>query len=287
MNHAEKPVSDVASADVRGRGTASARVALFVTCLVDLFRPEVGFASIRLLEQAGYSVDVPAQGCCGQPNFNSGDRDGATAMAAGVIERFSGYDYVVAPSGSCAAMLRVHYPSLFAPGSDAHRAAVALAGKTYELTSFLHDVAGGRYSAVDWPGSVTYHDGCSGLRELGIREQPRTLLRSVTGLELRELGEPEACCGFGGLFCVKYPDVSARIADVKTRDVLQTGADTLVSGELGCLLQIEGKLHRDGARVRALHIAEILAGDGPAGRTEAEDEQPPVTNAAEASEGND
>ncbi len=239
---------------------ANARVALLVTCLVDLFRPEVGFATIRLLEKAGFQVDVPAQGCCGQPNFNSGDRAGAAEMAAGIIERFSGYDYVVVPSGSCAAMLHVHYPALFETGSDAHRSAVELSGKTHELTAFLHDIAGMQTVDVHWPASVTYHDGCSGLRELGIREQPRTLLRSVAGLTLHELSEPEACCGFGGLFCVKYPEVSARIVEAKTQDVLATGAEILVAGELGCLLQIEGKLHRDGAHVKALHIAEVLAG---------------------------
>jgi L-lactate dehydrogenase complex protein LldE len=240
--------------------TANGRVALFVTCLVDLFRPEVGFAAVRLLEQAGFSVEVPSQGCCGQPNFNSGDRPGAAGMAEDVIRRFSGFDYVVAPSGSCAAMLRVHYPTLFEPDSDAHGEALALSGKVYELTAFLHDVAGMRDVDVKWSGSVTYHDGCSGLRELGIRSQPRQLLQSVSGLTLHELGEPEACCGFGGLFCIKYPDISARIAEAKIEDVLSTGADTLVSGELGCLLQIEGKLHRDGARVNALHVAEVLAG---------------------------
>jgi L-lactate dehydrogenase complex protein LldE len=259
---ASAAVSDTA-ADARADDTKG-RVGLFVTCLVDLLKPEIGFATLRLLEQAGYSVEVPTQGCCGQPNFNSGDRAGAAEMAAGVIERFSGYDYVVAPSGSCAAMLRVHYPTLFETGSEAHRAAVALSDKTHELTAFLHDIAGWRNSDVRWPASVTYHDGCSGLRELGVREQPRNLLRSIPGLELRELSEPEACCGFGGLFCVKYPEVSARIAEAKTQDVVGSGADFVVSGEPGCLLQIEGRLHRDGAKVRAMHIAEVLAGMGEA-----------------------
>jgi L-lactate dehydrogenase complex protein LldE len=272
-----------AVSDAEGVAT-TARVALFVTCLVDLFKPDVGFASIRLLEDAGFPVDVPVQGCCGQPNFNSGDREGAAAMAADVIERFSGFDYVVAPSGSCAAMLRVHYPALFESGSDAHRAAAALAAKTYELTAFLHDVAGWRPAKSGWTGSVTYHDGCSGLRELGIREQPRNLLRAVAGVTLRELSEPEACCGFGGLFCVKYPDVSARIADVKCQDILQAGADFVVAGDLGCLLQIEGKLHRDGAAVRGLHIAEILA-DEQAGRDGGAAQM--SAPAAEGADGND
>jgi len=227
---------------------------------VDLFRPQVGFAAIRLLERAGYTVEVPAQGCCGQPNFNGGDRSGAQEIAAGIIRRFADYDYVVAPSGSCAAMIRCHYPALFRAGSDEQRAARAMAEKTHELTCFLDEVAGVKTVEAARPGSFTFHDGCSGLRELGIRRQPRDLLRSVAGLELRELNEPEACCGFGGMFCVKYPEISNRIASSKVADVLSTGADYLVSGELGCLLQIEGKLHRDGHPVRAIHLAEILAG---------------------------
>ena len=149
------------------RAGRKGRVALFATCLVDLFRPEVGFAAVRLLERAGYAVEVPAQGCCGQPNFNSGDRSGAGAIAAGVIRRFSTYDYVVAPSGSCAAMIRCHYPGLFGADSAAHRAARALAEKTYELTTFLHDVAGSNNAGIQpavtqRPTSITYHDGCSG-----------------------------------------------------------------------------------------------------------------------------
>jgi len=237
-----------------------ARVALFVTCLVDLFRPQVGFAAIRLLERAGYTVEVPVQGCCGQPNFNGGDRSGAQEIAAGVIRRFADYDYVVAPSGSCAAMIRRHYPALFPAGSDEQLAARAMAEKTHELTGFLCDVAGLKTVEATWPASITFHDGCAGLRELGIRRQPRDLLHSVAGLELHELNDPEACCGFGGTFCVKYPEISNRIAGSKVADVLSTGADYLVAGELGCLLQIEGKLHRDGHPVRAVHLAEVLAG---------------------------
>jgi L-lactate dehydrogenase complex protein LldE len=270
-------VSDTHSPGAKGR------VALLVTCLVDLFRPEVGFAALRLLEAAGFSVEVPTQGCCGQPNFNSGDRVGAAAMATGVIERFADFDYVVAPSGSCAAMLRVHYPTLFESGSETHGAAVALSAKTHELTAFLHDIAGGVEANVPGSGSVTYHDGCSGLRELGIREQPRKLLQSVPGITLHELSEPESCCGFGGLFCVKYPEISGRIADAKTQDVVATGADYVVAGELGCLLQIEGKLHRDGAPVKALHIAEVLAGDLDGAGAEV----PPSGAAANAPVGDD
>jgi len=247
----------------KGSGQTSGtqqRVALFITCLADLYRPEVGFAAVRLLEDAGYAVEVPEQGCCGQPNFNSGDRSGAAEIAAALIRRFATYDYVVAPSGSCAAMIRCHVPSLFAEESDERVLADALADKTYELTSFLHEIAGATGTPVTWPAAVTYHDGCSGLRELGIKQQPRKLLQAVTGLELREMTDADACCGFGGLFCVKYPEISNRIAVTKTADIVATGADYVVTGETGCLLQIQGKLHRDGSTIRAVHIAEILAG---------------------------
>jgi L-lactate dehydrogenase complex protein LldE len=245
-----------------GREPSSAagqRVALFITCLADLYRPEVGFAAVRLLEAAGYAVEVPAQGCCGQPNFNSGDRSGAAEIASGLMRRFAAYDYVVVPSGSCAAMIRCHFPTLFADDSAERVLADALAEKTHELTSFLHDIAGGSGVSVRWPATVTYHDGCSGLRELGIKQQPRKLLQAVTGLELREMAEADACCGFGGMFCVKYPEISNRIAVTKTRDIAATGADYVVTGETGCLLQIQGKLHRDGSAIQVVHIAEVLA----------------------------
>ena len=235
------------------------RVALFVTCLVDLFRPAVGFAAVRLLEQAGYTVDVPAQGCCGQPNFNSGDRPGAAKVARQWIRSFADFDYVVVPSGSCAAMIRRHYTSLFPVESELRAAAAELAGKTYELTAFLHDVAGMSGVGKIQPTLATYHDGCSGLRELGIRRQPRKLLRSIAGLDIREMSDADACCGFGGMFCVKYPDISNRIADAKLKDISATGAACVITGETGCLLQIQGKLHRDGSDIAVAHVAEVLA----------------------------
>ena len=237
------------------------RVGLFVTCLVDLYRPQIGFAAVTLLERAGFQVEVPAQGCCGQPNFNSGDRQSAIEMATRVIDQFAAFDYVVAPSGSCAAMLKVHYPTLFAEGSPEHVAALDLAEKSFELTSFLMKYMDLNDISAKLDAVVTYHDGCSGLRELGVASEPRQLLAAVSGLELREMNQPDACCGFGGLFCVKYPQISARIADSKIRDVLATDAQYLASGDLGCLLQIAGKLERDGHAVTALHVAEILVGD--------------------------
>jgi L-lactate dehydrogenase complex protein LldE len=236
------------------------RVALLVTCLVDLFRPSVGFAAVKLLEDAGCSVEVPrAQTCCGQPAYNSGDKADAKAIARQVIAAFAGYDYVVAPSGSCAGMVRVHYPEMFAD-EPAMRAQVEdLAVRTHELVSFLTDIRGIDAVAARCARRVTYHDSCSGLRELGVKRQPRRLLDSVEGLSLSELPGAEICCGFGGTFAVKYPDISEKMASDKVADIAATGADCVLAGDLGCLLQIAGKLSRAGCRVEARHIAEVLA----------------------------
>jgi L-lactate dehydrogenase complex protein LldE len=237
------------------------RVGLFVTCLVDLFRPAVGFAAVKLLEDAGCTVEVPrAQTCCGQPAYNSGDRADAMAIAARTMEAFEGYDYVVAPSGSCAAMLREHYPALFTDDPGMAAKAAELAGRTYELVSFLTDVRGVAGVEARFPGSVTYHDSCSGLRELGIKGQPRALLATVEGLTLTEHADAEVCCGFGGTFCVKYPDISNTMVGEKADAVEGTGADTLLAGDLGCLMNMAGKLKRRGAKMSARHVAEVLAG---------------------------
>jgi len=243
------------------------RVGLFVTCLVDLFRPSVGFAAVALLERAGCTVEVPpTQTCCGQPAYNSGDRADAQAIARQVIAAFAGYDYVVAPSGSCAGMLREHYPILLAEDPVEGPSARALAERTYELTSFLTDVRGVTQVEARFDGTVTYHDACSGLRELGVREQPRTLLAGVAGLELKEMAEADVCCGFGGTFCVKYPEISDTIVGEKAERVEASGAGTLLAGDMGCLLNMAGKLQRRGAKVRVRHVAEVLAGlaDAPA-----------------------
>ena len=237
-----------------------ARVALLVTCLVDLFRPSVGFAAVKLLEAAGCAVDVPRlQTCCGQPAYNSGDRADARAIARQVIAAFAGYDYVVAPSGSCAGMVRAHYPGLFADEPAMRAAAEALAARTYELVSFLTDVRGMNSVAARCDKAVTYHDSCSGLRELGVKAQPRRLLDSVAGLKLSELPGAEICCGFGGTFAVKYPEISDKMASDKVADIAATGAECVLAGDLGCLLQIAGKLSRAGSRVEARHVAEVLA----------------------------
>ena len=244
-----------------------ARVALLVTCLIDLFRPRVGFAAVALLERAGCTVAVPrAQTCCGQPAYNSGDRSDAKRLARQVIAAFAGYDYVVVPSGSCAGMVKVHYPELFADEPPMLARAEELAARTHELVAFLVDVCGMTDVAAHWPRSVTYHDACSGLRELGIKAQPRRLLASVDGANLRELPRAEVCCGFGGTFCVKYPEISDKMVTDKALDIAATGADAVLAGDLGCLLNIAGKLARLGIPVEVRHIAEVLAGmtDGPA-----------------------
>jgi L-lactate dehydrogenase complex protein LldE len=245
----------------------SSHVGLFVTCLVDLFRPSVGFAAIKLIEAGGAKVEVPsAQTCCGQPAYNCGDRSNAAAIARRVVETFERFDYVVAPSGSCAGMLKLHYPRLLADDPEFAERAAGLAAKSFELTSFLVDVLGLTEVDTAYAGTVTYHDSCSSLRELQVRDAPRRLLASVAGLSLVELGDGEACCGFGGAFAVKYPDISAAILDAKLNDITGTGAATVVSGDLGCLLQIAGRLAREHADIEVRHVAEVLAGmtDEPA-----------------------
>jgi L-lactate dehydrogenase complex protein LldE len=237
------------------------RVALFVTCLVDFFRPTIGFAAVKLLEEAGCTVEVPrAQTCCGQPAYNSGDRSTAKAIALQVLDAFEGYDHVVAPSGSCAGMIRVHYPELFIDDPAVLPRARRLAERSWELVSFLVDICGIRAVAEHWERRVTYHDACSGLRELGVKEQPRRLLASVGGLTLRELPGAETCCGFGGTFCVKYPDISDKMVSVKVAEIVATNAEAVLAGDLGCLLNIAGKIQRHGRCIEVRHVAEVLAG---------------------------
>ena len=239
---------------------AGLRVGLFVTCLVDLMRPSVGFAAVKLLEDAGCKVIVPAQTCCGQPAYNSGDRADAKAIARQTMRAFAGCDYIVAPSGSCGGMLAKHYPELFADEPDASREAVAFAAKCREIVSFLTDTLGVQRVNARYEGVATYHDSCSGLRELGVRAQPRKLLESVEGLRLVELEDSDVCCGFGGTFAVKYGELSGAIVAKKTDRIAATGADTLLAGDLGCLMNMAGKLSREGRQIRVRHVIEVLAG---------------------------
>jgi L-lactate dehydrogenase complex protein LldE len=238
------------------------RVGLFVTCLVDLFRPSIGFAAVKLLEGAGCVVEVPeAQVCCGQPAYNSGDRADARAIARQVIEAFQGFDYIVAPSGSCAGMLRKHYPMLFADDPEMEPRAKELAARTFELIAFLTDILHVSAVHAKFSGTVTYHDSCSSLREMGTAEQPRALLRTVEGLSLIEAEDREVCCGFGGTFSVKYPAISNAMVTAKTAALARTEADLVLGGDLGCLMNIAGKLARDGSQMRVRHVAEVLAGE--------------------------
>ncbi len=241
------------------------RVALLVTCLVDLFRPSVGFAAVRLLEEAGCDVEVPAQSCCGQPAYNSGERRLAMKVARTMLDALESFDYVVAPSGSCTGMVTRHYPTLFHGTRDEDRAR-ALAGRTFELTRFLVEVLGVTTTGQRCHATVTWHDSCSCLREAGSEEAPRTLLGAMEGTVLKEAEDREVCCGFGGTFAVKYPAISSAMVADKAARLEETGADTVLSADLGCLLNIAGVLRRQGSPMKVRHVAEVLAGDtvGPA-----------------------
>jgi L-lactate dehydrogenase complex protein LldE len=238
------------------------RVALFVTCLVDLIRPRIGLAALELLEGAGCEVVVPAtQTCCSQPAYNSGDREAAQMLARKVVRELKDCDYVVVPSGSCGGMIRTHYPELLSDFPELRAEVEWLAARTWELTDFLVNVLKVERVPGTFRGTIAYHDSCSGLRELGVKAQPRALLAKVPGLGRKELAAPEQCCGFGGTFAVKYGDISARIADQKCEDIAATGADAVVLGDLGCMLNIEGRLRRRGdSKTKVLHVAEVLAG---------------------------
>jgi L-lactate dehydrogenase complex protein LldE len=244
------------------RGVSDMRVGLFVTCLVDMMRPRIGFAALKLLEAAGCEVVVPeTQTCCGQPGYNAGDYDSARALALKLVDEFKDCDYVVVPSGSCGGMIRTHYPSLFDKNVDQQIRVSKLAERTYELTDFLTRIAKLENVPAKFSGTLTYHDSCSGLRELGVCNQPRELL-AKTGATLVEMEQATTCCGFGGTFSVKYGDISARMAEKKCGYIAKTGAGAIAAGDLGCLLNIEGKLRRLGDEsTRVLHIAEVLAGD--------------------------
>lgn len=239
------------------------RVGLFVTCLVDVMRPEIGMATVKLLESAGCEVEVPMnQTCCGQPGFNSGDTGAARALALKMLAEFEGFDYIVAPSGSCGGMIRCHYPELFHDDPDIRNRIEALASRTYELTSFLHDVLKIERLPGEFEGEVTYHDSCSGLRELGVQQQPRALMALNPKIRVTEMKDARACCGFGGTFAAKYGNISTAIVDEKIENIRGAGTKCVVLGDLGCMLNIEGRLRREGdTETRVLHVAQVLAGE--------------------------
>lgn len=242
------------------------RVALYVTCLVDLMRPSVGFAALRLLEAADCEVVVPAgQTCCGQPAWSAGERAAAAALAQKAVAELEGFEAVVVPSGSCAEHMRKVWPELLADDARWAARARTVAERCHELSSFLVDVLKFSEVPADFTGRVTYHDSCKGLRGLGIKRQPRELLARVPGLRLDEMAECEECCGFGGAFSVEFGDISTQIVDRKCASIAAVGADAVVGGDLGCLLNIEGRLRRRGdTRTRVLHFAEVLAGGSSA-----------------------
>lgn len=242
------------------------RVGLFVTCLIDAMRPEIGFSALKLLEAAGCEVAVPdMQTCCGQPAYSAGDRKAARALAEKFVEEFEEFDYVVIPSGSCGGNVKIHYVDLFSDDPAWLTRMQRLAPRVLELTDFLHSVikierlpcmGSGRH-----PGKVTYHDSCCGLRELGVQQQPRALLGKA-GVQITEMKDSRQCCGFGGTFSVKYGDISSAIVDEKCANIHESGADAVVLGDLGCMLNIEGRLRRTGDdKTRVLHVAQVLAGE--------------------------
>lgn len=239
------------------------RAGLYVTCLIDVMRPSVGFAAARLIEAAGGTVHVPQQQtCCGQPAYNSGDRATSKALALQTVRAFDGCDAIVVPSGSCAAMLKVHYPRLFADDTVSIQAEVtAFSARVHELCSYLADERGMRAVPGRYDGTITVHDSCAGLRELGIKSAPRRLLALMPDAAIIEMQEPEACCGFGGLFAEKYPGISNAIVTRKTDDAVATRAGLVVGGDLGCLMNMAGKLKRMGSPLACRHIAEVLAGE--------------------------
>ncbi|MFQ5873983.1 MAG: (Fe-S)-binding protein [Dehalococcoidia bacterium] len=236
------------------------KASLFITCLVDQFYPQVGEAMVTVLRRAGVELDFPEdQTCCGQPAFNSGFRRQARDLAERFISIFDSDRYVVAPSGSCAAMVRVFYPELFKDDPAALEKARTLSSRVYEFSEFLIKVLGREDVGASYHGAVTYHPSCHMLRELGVRSEPKRLLDKVRGIELRELKDQEQCCGFGGSFAVKYSDISGAILQTKIDNIRESGADLLVANDSGCLMHISGGLSRQGVPVRTMHLAELLA----------------------------
>jgi L-lactate dehydrogenase complex protein LldE len=235
------------------------RVALFVTCLVDQFAPHVGECVVKVLERLGVEVTFSAeQTCCGQPAFNTGYRPEARAVAARMLDVFEGAEYVVAPSGSCSSMVRIFYPELFADDPLRLRQAEQLRDHFFEFSEFLVKVLKVEDVGASFPHRVAYHDSCHLLRELGIADEPRKLLRAVRGIELVELPDHRLCCGFGGTFAVKFPEVSVAMGDDKLRVVAESGAEYLVANDAGCLMHLGGLIHRQGLPLQTLHLAELL-----------------------------
>lgn len=236
------------------------RVSLFVTCLVDQLFPEIGLAMAEVLERLGYETEFrEAQTCCGQPAFNSGFTAEARGVARHFLEVFGDAEYIIVPSGSCCSMVRHHFTDLFYKDPEATVASKRLAKRVFEFSEFLVEVAHQEDVGARFDGAITYHDSCHALRELKIKEQPRRLLRHVRGLELREMQPAEECCGFGGTFAVKFGKLSCDMLTGKIKAIQKTGADTVVSIDPSCMMQIRGGLSRRRLPIRTMHLAEVLA----------------------------
>jgi L-lactate dehydrogenase complex protein LldE len=239
------------------------KVSLFVQCLVDTMFPEAAEAMLSVFDKLGVQYDYPMeQTCCGQPAFNSGYRNEATAAAKRFIEIFEPAEVIVCPSGSCIHMVRHHYPELFRDDPVMLERAIAVGKKSFEFTEFLVDQLETGDLGAEWNGSVTYHDSCHLSRGLGIAAQPRHLLKNVKGLEFIEMRDSDTCCGFGGTFAINYPEISTAMVDEKIENILATGATTVTGCDVSCLMNIKGRLSRRGEGVKVVHISEILAAKG-------------------------
>ena len=237
-------------------------VTLFIQCLVDGIYPEVGEAVVAIFRKLGVNLTCPdQQTCCGQPAFNAGYRGEARVAARRFIDIFESAEAIVCPSGSCVTMVRHHYPQLFADDAAWLQRARQVAAKTFELTEYLVDVLGVDDLGARFDGVVTYHDSCHLLRNLRIKEQPRRLLSRISGAEFVEMNDSERCCGFGGSFSIKYGDISAAMAEDKVHNIIASGADTVVGCDMGCLMNVQGRLSRERSSIKVMHIAQLLAGE--------------------------
>ncbi|MFK7866211.1 MAG: (Fe-S)-binding protein [Alphaproteobacteria bacterium] len=245
---------------IDGKPLSNLKIGVFITCLVDMFRPEIGFACLKLLEDAGCKLIIaPRLSCCGQPAYNAGDIPSAQKVAAKAVAALADFDRIIVPSGSCAGMLSHHYPNLFEAGHPLHADAQKIASKTRELSQFLYDECQFQPADTSIKGVAAYHDSCSSLREMKVDHQPRVLLQSQARLNVANIERRESCCGFGGMFCVKYPEISNKMVEDKTDAIKAIAPDYLLAGDLGCILNIAGKLSRQNSDIKAYHYAELLA----------------------------
>ncbi len=238
------------------------QITLFVQCLVDGLYPEVGEAMLTIFERLGIQVDCPGdQTCCGQPAFNAGYRKAARVAAKRFIEIFENAEWVICPSGSCVNMVKNHYEDLFEDDTSWAERAKLVGQRTFELSQFLVDILGIKDTGAVYDGKITYHDSCHLLRGLGVKEQPRRLIRHLKQAEFVEMKDSDRCCGFGGTFSVKYPEISTAMVDDKIRNITDSGADIVTGCDISCLMNIQGRLSRMGSNIKVLHIAQLLAGE--------------------------